>query len=135
MTDTELTDLDRRVLAAIEERFPVTQSPYCDVAASLGASEIDVLNSAEKMRETGAISRITVLFFDHSDFLAGGPDEADVALAELVLFDLPWSEHPFAELAAELSLRGIERDEAWVLERVSAWLADGTVVGISAVGS
>ena len=41
MADSELTDLDRQVLAAIERRFPVSQSPYCDLGEELGELEVD----------------------------------------------------------------------------------------------
>ncbi|MDP2234226.1 MAG: Lrp/AsnC family transcriptional regulator, partial [Actinomycetota bacterium] len=50
-------------------------------------------------------------------------DERD--LARLLQADLPSGEHPFAELAAELQRRGVDVDEAWVLERTRAWVDAG----------
>ncbi len=131
MGDSDVSDFDQRVLGALRDGFPVSQSPYCDIAAQIGCLEIDVLNSAMKLREIGVLGPICAQFarpVAESDEMA----EDSVALAELLSFDLPWGEHPYAEIAAQLSLRGIDRDEAWVLEQVAAWLLDGTVSRLAA---
>jgi len=44
------------------------------------------------------------------------------ALARLLQADLPLVEHPFAEIARTLLECGYDVDEAWVLERTSAWV-------------
>jgi len=64
---SELTDLDRAVLTEIQAGFPVSWAPYCDIAETLSAkgepvTEIDVLNSVLKMRETGVIRRVGAIF-------------------------------------------------------------------------
>ena len=130
MVDSELTDLDRRVLAVIERRFPVSASPYCDLGEELGERESDVLNSTIELRGTGAVTAISALFAPevHPDRL----DPELEALAAAVAFDLPWSEHPYAEVAAQLSLQGIDRDETWVVAQLQAWLADGAIVRVAA---
>lgn len=130
MADNELTDLDRRVIVAIEERFPVSQSPYCDLADELGALESDVLNSTMKLREWSQVAAIVAVFAP--EVAPERYSAEDAALAAAVSFDLPWSEHPYAEVAAQLSLQGIDRDEAWVIGRLQAWLDDGTIVGVAA---
>ncbi|MDR3687182.1 MAG: Lrp/AsnC family transcriptional regulator [Coriobacteriia bacterium] len=132
MSEFDLTPLDTRVLAALQSGFPVSESPYCDLAAELGASESDVLNSAEKLRETGAVARIAVIFSDPDAFASGASVE-DADLAQLVSFDLPWSEHPFTEVAAQLELRGISMEPAEVIERVRDWLLDGTASEVVAL--
>ena len=126
----ELSELDRRLLAAIEERFPVAQSPYCDLGAELGVLETDTLDSVLKLRGLGEVQAIAAEFDPGTDRLAFSDEDA--ALAAAITFDLPWGEHPYAEIAAQLALQGIERDEAWVLARLQGWLDDGTVARISA---
>ena len=132
MSDFDLSELDTRVLAAMQSGFPVSVSPYCDLAAELGASESNVLNSAEKLRETGAVARIAVVF-SHPDTFAASATTDDADLALLVSFDLPWSEHPFTEVAAQLELRGIQMEPAEVIERVREWLLDGTASEVVAL--
>jgi hypothetical protein len=125
MSDNDLTELDERILAALVSGFPVSQSPYCDLGAELGISEIEVLNSAGMLRQTGAIARIAVAFPDPEASMVEA-SAGDVELMQVVSFDLPWSEHPYAEVAALLEMRGVDIDEAGVIDRIRAWLADGT---------
>jgi DNA-binding Lrp family transcriptional regulator len=58
----ELTDLDKRVLTEIQASFPITAAPYCELAERLGSTEVDVLSSVEKLRDTGVIRRIGAIF-------------------------------------------------------------------------
>lgn len=58
----ELSDLDKRVLTEIQASFPISESPYCELAERFGATEVDVLQSVEKMRDTGVIRRIGAIF-------------------------------------------------------------------------
>ena len=132
MSDTELSEQDTRVLEALTSGFPVSQSPYCDLGAELGISETDVLDSAGKLRETGAIVRIAAAFAN-VELLLGGASQEDADLAEALSFDLPYSEHPYAEVAAMLELRGTEIDEAAVIQRLREWLLDGTVSEVVAL--
>jgi hypothetical protein len=125
MGDNDLTELDERILEALVSGFPVSQSPYCDLGAELGISEIEVLNSAGMLRQTGAIARIAVAFPDPEASMVEA-SAGDVELMQVVSFDLPWSEHPYAEVAALLEMRGVDIDEAGVIDRIRAWLADGT---------
>ena len=127
----ELSELDCRLIAAIEARFPVVQSPYCDLGAELGVLETDALDGVLKLRGLGEVQAIAAEFDPDTDRLTFV--EEDAALAAAITFDLPWGEHPYAEIAAQLALQGIERDEAWVLARLQGWLDDGTVARISAL--
>jgi DNA-binding Lrp family transcriptional regulator len=52
-------------------------------------------------------------------------DERD--LARLLQEDLPYSEHPFDELAAMLQEHGVDVDGAWVLDRTGAWVSSGVI--------
>ena len=54
----DLTPLDRRVLLETQEGFPLTATPYGDVAEAVGAPVTDVLDSVERLRADGCIKRI-----------------------------------------------------------------------------
>ena len=131
MSGTDQASLTDRVFAALLSGFPVSESPYCDLGAELGASEIDVLAETLGLRECGRIARIAADFADFDGFVASAsPDDADLAI--LVSVDLPTGEHPYDEIAAQLQLRGVDQTAEWVVERVNAWLADGTVLTVAA---
>jgi hypothetical protein len=131
MSDTDSAVLSERVFERILVSFPVSESPYCDLGAELGASEIDVLSTALELRECGRVLAIAAVFADFEGFIASAPqDDADLAL--LVGTDLPTSEHPYAEIAAQMQLRGIDQTATWVMARLHAWLADGTVLRVTA---
>jgi len=125
------TDLSDRAFARIVVSFPVSESPYCDLGEALGASEIDVLDAVLELRECGRVTRIAADFADLDRFVAmAAADEVDLAI--LASTDLPTGEHPYAELAAQLQLRGVDRTAEWVLTRLNTWIADGTVVRVAA---
>jgi DNA-binding Lrp family transcriptional regulator len=132
MSDFDLTELDTRVLARLTSAFPVSESPYCDIAAELGESESDVLNSAEKLRQIGSISRIVAVFPEVAVVL-GADSQTDADIAEIIAFDLPYSEHPFDEVAAQLELRGTQITGAEIIARIREWQADGTVSAVVAL--
>jgi hypothetical protein len=128
------SELEERTLAEILEGFPVSESPYCDLGVRLGVSEIDVLAVVLELRECGRIERVAAEFADFDGFVEAAPqDDADLAI--LVGTDLPTGEHPYAEVAAQLQLRGVDQTAEWVLARLGEWIADGTVVRVAAVAA
>ena len=127
----EVTELIENVFARVITSFPVSESPYCDLGAELGANEIDVLGAVLELRECGRIRRVSAKFVDLERFVAMAAAD-DVDLAILASTDLPTGEHPYAELAAQLQLRGVDRTADWVLSRLSDWIADGTVARVAA---
>jgi len=54
----DLTDLQRRLLLAIQDGFPLSATPYRNVAASTGAPVGDVLAAVERLLASGCIKRI-----------------------------------------------------------------------------
>ncbi|WP_225335430.1 siroheme decarboxylase subunit beta [Halomicrobium urmianum] len=54
----DLSDLERRLLVAIQEGFPTSATPYRDVAETVGAPVADVLTSIERLLERGCIKRV-----------------------------------------------------------------------------
>ena len=54
----DLSELDRDLLLAIQTGFPLTATPYRDIAETVGADVDDVLAAIERLRENGCIKRI-----------------------------------------------------------------------------
>jgi DNA-binding Lrp family transcriptional regulator len=54
----DLDDLERRLLLEIQDGFPLTRTPYRDVADAVGAGVDDVLAAIERLRDDGCIKRI-----------------------------------------------------------------------------
>jgi hypothetical protein len=128
------SELTSRVLVMILQAFPVSESPYCDLGAELGANEVEVLGAVLELRECGRVVRVAAEFADLERFVASAAAD-DGELAVLASTDLPTGEHPYAELAAQLQRRGADRTAEWVLARLNAWIADGTVVKMAALAS
>jgi len=54
----DFSELDRRLLLEIQEGFPLSATPYRDIAAAIDADVSDVLAAIERLREGGSIKRI-----------------------------------------------------------------------------
>ncbi|CCQ36563.1 siroheme decarboxylase AhbA [Natronomonas moolapensis 8.8.11] len=54
----DLSDLDRRLILEIQEGFPLSKTPYRDVAAAVDASVEDVLSAIKRLSADGCIKRI-----------------------------------------------------------------------------
>jgi len=54
----ELTELDRRLLNDFQQDFPLSPTPYADMARILGVTEADVLARLEALTSAGTVSRV-----------------------------------------------------------------------------
>ncbi len=54
----ELTELDRRLLNDFQQDFPLSPTPYADMARNLGVTEAEVLARLEALKSAGAVSRV-----------------------------------------------------------------------------
>jgi DNA-binding Lrp family transcriptional regulator len=54
----DFTDLERRLVLAIQDGFPLTRTPYRDIAARLDAPIADVLAAIERLLANGCIKRV-----------------------------------------------------------------------------
>lgn len=61
----ELTDFDKRLLAAIEDGLPLAPRPYAAVAAALDVTENVVLGRLAALARNGLISRMGVVVRHH----------------------------------------------------------------------
>jgi len=58
----ELTELEKRLLNAWQKGFPLTPTPFADIARKLGTSEALVLRLLKKLQDQGVISRVGPVF-------------------------------------------------------------------------
>ncbi|MEW6181827.1 MAG: Lrp/AsnC family transcriptional regulator [Bacillota bacterium] len=56
--DKELTEEDRRLLAAMQEGFLPVPQPFKETAERLGSTESDVIAGLRRLKEEGAIRRL-----------------------------------------------------------------------------
>ena len=64
MTDitTSFSALEKRLLNDFQHNLPLSATPYADMAAQLGVSENEVLNTVRKLQHDGVISRVGPVF-------------------------------------------------------------------------
>jgi DNA-binding Lrp family transcriptional regulator len=53
-----ISDLDRRLLNDFQRGFPLSPTPYADIAHALAVSEDEVLARLRALQEAGAVSRV-----------------------------------------------------------------------------
>jgi len=53
-----MNELQKNLLNDFQHDFPLSPTPYADMAARLGVTEAEVLASLQTLRESGAISRV-----------------------------------------------------------------------------
>jgi DNA-binding Lrp family transcriptional regulator len=57
MNTTE-NEIDMKILAAIQDDFPISKRPFSDIANNLGVSEDEVIVMIKKLRESGMIRKM-----------------------------------------------------------------------------
>ena len=58
MTPSDLTHIERRLLNDWQQNFPLSSTPYADMARELGVNETEVLQTLTRLQAQGSISRI-----------------------------------------------------------------------------
>ncbi len=56
--EPELSTLEKRLLNEYQKGFPLSATPYADIAAELGTSEALVLDILQRLKNQGFISRV-----------------------------------------------------------------------------
>lgn len=57
-----LDTLDRRIINALQGGFPLTETPYRDVAEGLGIGEAELLARLQRLLDTGVLTRFGPMF-------------------------------------------------------------------------
>ena len=52
-----LTDIEKKVIVAIQDDIPVSETPYADIAKSLGVGEDELLETLQSLCDRGIIRR------------------------------------------------------------------------------
>ena len=58
----DLDEIDRRIVNALQEGFPLSPRPYAEAAARLGLSENSLIARLGLLRESGAVTRFGPFF-------------------------------------------------------------------------
>ncbi|MDX5378670.1 MAG: AsnC family transcriptional regulator [Halomonas sp.] len=77
---TELDDVDRRIVNRLQAGLPLVASPYAAVADELALSEGELLYRLERLLEAGVLSRFGPMY--HAERLGGGLTLAALAVPE-----------------------------------------------------
>ena len=59
---TSFSTLEKRLLNDFQHDFPLSATPFADMAEQLGVSEDEVLSSVRKLQDEGVISRVGPVF-------------------------------------------------------------------------
>ena len=54
----DLTDMERRLLNDFQHGFPLEPRPFARLAADIGSSEAEVIESLQRLQQAGAVSRV-----------------------------------------------------------------------------
>lgn len=71
--------LDRRIINRLQDGFPISESPYADVAAELAIDESALLTRIDALLEQGVLSRFGPMY--HAEVLGGGLSLAAMCIA------------------------------------------------------
>jgi DNA-binding Lrp family transcriptional regulator len=80
-------EIDKKILNLIQEEFPLHKRPYAEIGKQLGIDEKEAIEKVQKLKDTGIIRRIGVVFepkkLDYTSTLCGVHVEEE-KLMELV---------------------------------------------------
>ena len=62
LSDYRPDPLDRKIINALQEGFPLSPQPYAEAAAALDLSESELIERLSRLRESGAITRFGPFF-------------------------------------------------------------------------
>lgn len=62
LPDDTLDTMDRRILNALQDGFPLSPRPFADAAAALDLDEANLIERLARLREIGAITRFGPFF-------------------------------------------------------------------------
>jgi DNA-binding Lrp family transcriptional regulator len=123
-----MNTLDKRLLNEFQRGFPLTPSPYADIARRLGVSEAEVLARLDALQRTGAVSRVGAVLRPNtvgvSTLAAMSVPAADLERVAQLVSDYPEVNHNYErEHALNLWFVAAAPDAArlqWVLDDIAA---------------
>jgi len=61
----DLTELHKQLLNHFQKDFPLSSTPYADIAKQLKVTESEVLTALQELSESGIVSRVGAVFRPH----------------------------------------------------------------------
>ncbi|SCZ58187.1 Lrp/AsnC family transcriptional regulator [Thiohalomonas denitrificans] len=92
-----LNELDRRIINELQRGFPVSETPYADVAGRLGTTEAALLARLQQMLDDGILTRFGPLY--HAEKMGGGLTLAAMAIPAADFESVAESVNGFPEVA------------------------------------
>ncbi|WP_303904831.1 Lrp/AsnC family transcriptional regulator [Thiohalomonas denitrificans] len=92
-----LNELDRRIINELQRGFPVSETPYADVAGRLGTTEAGLLARLQRMLDDGTLTRFGPLY--HAEKMGGGLTLAAMAIPAADFESVAESVNGFPEVA------------------------------------
>ncbi len=131
-----MDDIDKKILNRIQGEFPISESPYKEIAASLGngLGEAEVLDRVRKLKEEGVVRKVGPFFdpakMDHSSTLCAMevPPDRTEEVAEVVSGFQEVTHNYLREGSPNLWFTLIAPSEA-AIERIIAEIERRTGVG------
>lgn len=93
----DLDPMDRDIINGLQGGFPLSDTPYADVAAGLGVGEGELIARLERMLEAGVLSRFGPMY--NADRLGGQNVLAAMAVPEDAFDDVADIVNTFDEVA------------------------------------
>ena len=62
MSDSELSDIDRELLNALQWDFPLTARPFAAIGERIGISETDTIERCSRVKELGILRQLSAIF-------------------------------------------------------------------------
>ncbi len=92
-----LSEFDCRIINELQRGFPVSETPYADIAKQLGTTETGVLARLQRMLDEGVLTRFGPLY--HAERMGGGLTLAAMAIAETDFDRVAETVNAFPEVA------------------------------------
>jgi len=75
-----IDDTDRQIINSLQGGFPLSPSPYADVARDLGLDEAELIDRLERLLDEGVLSRFGPMF--HAERMGGALTLAAMSVPE-----------------------------------------------------
>ncbi len=85
MEPVEIDDIDRLIINETQGGFPISETPFADVADRLGLAEDDLITRVKHLRKSGVLSRFGPMY--HAERMGGGLTLAAIAVPDNYDFD------------------------------------------------
>lgn len=72
--------LERSIINTLQEGFPISESPYAEIAEQLGTTETELIERVQSLLDEGVLSRFGPMY--HAERMGGGLTLAAMSICE-----------------------------------------------------